>query len=279
MLLMYLYRKEEGHFMGELLGRRFHRLFGADERSVVIAMDHGTTDGAIAGFENPEKVLEQVIAGGADAILTSIGIARHFSKQLKNTGLMIRCDGATSPLLERPRALVTGVDDLLSIGADAAAAMYIPGSVNGHGSTMYFPRLASEAHRWNIPVMAEALPYGFDEHPAARAVDPVADACRMAAENGADVVKTFYTGEYESFRKVIRSCYIPVLVLGGPKTHGDREFLESIRSAMDAGAAGVVIGRNVWQAASPTGMTQALVALVHHDVSVDDALHILHESR
>jgi len=99
--------------MSELLGRRFHRLFGADGRSVVIAMDHGTTDGAVAGFENPEKVLEQVIAGGADAILTSIGIARHFSKHLKDTGLMIRCDGATSPFLERPRALVIGIDDLI----------------------------------------------------------------------------------------------------------------------------------------------------------------------
>ena len=83
--------------MSELLGRRFHRLFGADGRSVVIAMDHGTTDGAVAGFENPEHVLEQVIAGGADAILTSIGIARHYGKQLKDIGLMIRCDGATSP--------------------------------------------------------------------------------------------------------------------------------------------------------------------------------------
>jgi len=265
--------------MIELLGRRFHRLFGVDGRSVVIAMDHGTTDGAVAGFENPEKVLEQVIAGGADAILTSIGIARHFSKQLKDIGLMIRCDGATSPFLEHPRELIIGIDDILTTGADAATAMYIPGDVNGHGSTIYFPRLATEAHRWNIPVMAEALPYGFEEHPAARAVDPVADTCRMAAENGADIVKTFYTGECESFRKVIRSCYVPVLVLGGPKTHGDREFLESIRGALDAGAAGVVIGRNVWQAASPTAMTQALVALVHHDVSVDDALRILHESK
>ena len=77
----------------------------------------------------------------------------------------------------------------------------------------------------------------------------------MAAENGADIVKTFYTGERESFRKVIRSCYVPVLVLGGPKTHGDRAFLESIRDALDAGAAGVVIGRYVWQAASPTSNT------------------------
>ncbi len=265
--------------MSDLSSRRFERLFGADGRSVIVAMDHGTTDGAVAGFENPEQVLEQVIAGGADAILTSIGIARHFSKQLKDVGLLVRCDGATSPLLERPRELIIGIEDILTSGADAAAAMYMPGSVNGHGSTIYFPRLATEAHRWNIPVMAEALPYGFEDHPDARAVDAVADASRMAAENGADIVKTFFTGESESFKKIIHSCYVPVMVLGGPKTHSDREFLTSIRDAMDAGAAGIVIGRNVWQAASPTAMTQALVALVHHDVSVSDALRIVQGSR
>lgn len=264
--------------MSELLGRRYQRLFGADGRSVIIAMDHGVTDGAVKGFEEPQKVLEQVIAGGADGILTSVGIARHFSQQLKNVGLLIRCDGATSPLLEQPRELIMGVEDVISTGADGAAAMYIPGNANGHGSTMYFPRLATEAHRWNIPVMAEALPYGFEEHPAARAVDPVADTCRMAAESGADIVKTFYTGESESFRKVTRACYVPVLVLGGPKTRSDREFLAAIRGALDAGAVGVVIGRNVWQAASPTAMTQALVALVHRDVSVDDAMRILEEA-
>ena len=107
--------------MSNIAGRRFERLFGSDGRSVVVAMDHGTTDGALAGFENPGTVLEQVIAGGADAILTSIGIARHFSKQLKDTGLLIRCDGATSPLLERPRELVLGIEDILTSGADAAA--------------------------------------------------------------------------------------------------------------------------------------------------------------
>src|SRR5260370_10155750 len=99
--------------MSELLGRRFHRLFGADGRSVVVAMDHGTTDGAVAGFENPQNVLEQAMAGGADAILTSIGIARHFSKQLKDVGLLIRCDGATSPFLEHPRELFISIDYIL----------------------------------------------------------------------------------------------------------------------------------------------------------------------
>ncbi len=265
--------------MNEFSWRRFHRLFGPDGRSVVIAMDHGITDGAVAGLEDPQGVLEQVLVEGADTILTSAGIARHFSKQLKDAGLVIRCDGGTSPLLEQPRELLLGIDDVLALGADAAAAMYIPGTMNGHASTKYFPRLAAEAHRWNIPIMAEALPYGFEEHPSARAVDAVANTCRMAAENGADLVKTFYTGERASFSKVIRSCYVPVLVLGGPKTHSDKEFLASIRDALDAGAAGVVIGRNVWQSPSPTGMAQALVALVHHDASVDDALRILHKSR
>ena len=264
--------------MSEFSSRRFHRLFGTDGRSVVIAMDHAFTDGAVPGLESPQQVLEQIIAGGADTILTSIGIARHFSKQLKDVGVMIRCDGATSPLLEHPRQLLLSIEDILTTGADAAAAMYFPGIANGHHSTIYFPQLASEAHRWNVPIMAEALPYGFEDHPSARAVQPVADTCRMAAENGADIVKTFYTGERESFKKVIRSCYLPVLVLGGPKTRSDREFLTSIRDAIDAGAAGVVIGRNVWQSPSPTAMTQAIVALVHKDASVDDALSILEDS-
>ncbi len=265
--------------MKDLLGRRFHRLFAGDERSVVIAMDHGSTDGLVKGFEHPEQLLEQVVAGQPDAILTTVGIARHFSKQLRDVGLIIRCDGATSPLLERPREALFDVETLLSLGADAAAAMYFPGTALGHKSTMYFPKLASEAHRWNMPVMAEALPYGFEAHEAGRAVDTVAVASRMSVENGADIVKTFYTGDRAGFKHVVDTCYAPVLALGGPRANSEEEFLEIIRGAMDAGAAGVVIGRNVWQASSPAAMTKALVALVHHDASVADALHILHELR
>ena len=263
--------------MGEHLGRRFHRLFGSDKRSVVVAMDHGSTEGVMKGFEDPGKLLEQVVAGGADVILTTVGIARHFSKELSTISVMIRCDGATSPLLERPRELIVDAETVLSLGAEAAAAMYFPGTANGHGSTIYFPQLVAEAHRWNLPVMAEALPYGFESHKDSHETHAVAATCRMAAENGADIVKTFYTGDRESFRQVVSSCYVPVLALGGPRTNQDADFLAMIRGAMDGGAAGVVIGRNVWQAAHPTAMTRALVALVHHDASVADALQILHD--
>ncbi len=264
--------------MKDLLGRRFHRLFASDERSVVIAMDHGSTEGVMKGFEEPGKLLEQIVIGGADVILTTVGIARHFSKELSNVGLIIRCDGATSPLLERPRELIVDIDTVLSVGADAAAAMYFPGTPNGHGSTIYFPLLSEQAHRWNVPVMAEALPYGFEPHNDSRATEAVAAACRMSVENGADIVKTFYTGDCESFKRVVDTCYAPVLALGGPRINQDEDFLEMIRGAMDAGAAGVVIGRNVWQASSPTAMTRALVAIVHHDASVTDALRILHDA-
>jgi DhnA family fructose-bisphosphate aldolase class Ia len=264
--------------MREHLGRRFHRLFGSDERSVVVAMDHGSTEGVMKGFEDPGKLLEQVIAGGADVILTTVGIARHFSKQLSSVGLMIRCDGATSPLLERPRELIVDIDTVLSLGADAAAAMYFPGIVNGHGSTIYFPHLAAQAHRWNVPIMAEALPYGFEKHKDSHAAEALAATCRMAVENGADMVKTFYTGTRESFKHIVDTCYAPVLVLGGARTSKDEDFLQTIRDAMDAGAAGVVIGRNVWQAPNPTAMTRALVALVHQNASVTDALRLLHDA-
>lgn len=264
--------------MSELIGRRFQRIFAPDGRTVVIAMDHASTEGVLSGFEDPEKVLEQVITGGADVVLTTIGIARRFSKQLSRVGLILRCDGATSPLLERPRELLVDIDTILMLGADAAAAMYFPGSMANQGSIVYFPRLVAQAHRWNVPVMAEALPYGFEPQTDAHIPEAIAHTCRMAVENGADIVKTFYTGDRESFSKVIHTCYAPVLVLGGPRSQEDEKFFDLVRGAMDAGAAGVVIGRNVWQSSSPAAMTRALVAIVHHDASVADALHILQDT-
>ncbi len=264
--------------MSEISDRRFHRIFARDGRSVIAAMDHGMTEGLMPGFEEPEQLFEQVIEGGADAVLTTVGMARKFGKLFSGVGLLIRCDGATSPLLEHPRELVIDIETVLELGADAAAAMYFPGIASGHASTIYFPRFAAQAHRWGVPVMAEALPYGFEQHPDSHAVDAVASTCRMAFESGADIIKTYYTGERTGFEKVTQTCGAPVLVLGGVRARSDEEFLAAIRDAMDAGARGVVIGRNIWQAPSPVAMTRALHAIVHQDASVADALTILRDA-
>jgi fructose-bisphosphate aldolase/2-amino-3,7-dideoxy-D-threo-hept-6-ulosonate synthase len=100
----------------------------------------------------------------------------------------------------------------------------------------------------------------------------VAHAARVGAELGADVIKTVYTGDIESFSRVVEGCPVPVVIAGGPKTNTDREFLEMIREAMDAGARGVAIGRNVFQHPSPTRMTRAITEIAHKNKTVDEAL-------
>jgi DhnA family fructose-bisphosphate aldolase class Ia len=255
--------------------RRWRRLFARDGRSVVVAVDHAGTDGIPAGLEDPGRVLEQVTDGGADAILTTVGVARHFAGLLARVGLILRCDGATSPLLERGREMVVGVETALALDADAVAAMYFPGIETGERSLTYLPRLAEQARRWNLPVMAEALPRGFSDAPDRRSPETVSLAARMAVEVGADIVKTIYTGDVPGFSAVTAATYAPVLVLGGPRSEDVAELLENVRQALDAGAAGVVIGRQVWQAPDPAAVTRALVALVHRDASVAEALEFL----
>jgi DhnA family fructose-bisphosphate aldolase class Ia len=255
--------------------KRWRRIFARGGRSVVVAMDHAGTDGIPAGLEDPRRVLEQVTDGGADAILTTVGVARHFADLLAGVGLILRCDGATSPLLERGRELVVGVETALALDADAIAAMYFPGIETGERSLTYLPLLAEQAHRWNLPLMAEALPRGFSDAPDRRSPATVAVAARMAVEAGADIVKTFYTGDVEGFSAVTAATYAPVLVLGGPRAEDVAQLLANVREALDAGAAGVVIGRQVWQAPDPAAVTRALVALVHGDASVAEALGFL----
>jgi fructose-bisphosphate aldolase/2-amino-3,7-dideoxy-D-threo-hept-6-ulosonate synthase len=105
-------------------------------------------------------------------------------------------------------------------------------------------------------------------------LDPeaVALAARAAAELGADIVKCPYTGDADSFRMVVRGCPAPVLIAGGPKTETDLELLAMVAGAMEAGAAGVSIGRNVFQHGNPTGMALALRAVVMDGAAPRDAL-------
>ncbi len=118
--------------------------------------------------------------------------------------------------------------------------------------------------------MAEVIPGGFRAGTAARTPEKIAAGARVAMEAGADVVKTFYTGDPESFRTVTRNCPIPILALGGERAANDRELLQNVRDALDAGAVGVAIGRNIWGHAQPEQITRALAAVIHANASVDE---------
>lgn len=255
--------------------RRLNRIFAADGRAVIVALDHGLVDGPCAGFEDPGRVVDAVIAGGADAILTSYGLARRFAGALSRVGLIVRSDGASTNLGSPSRGSTAtaffGVDDALRLGADALVVTAMPGSDKEDGTLCNLANTIGRAHCWDVPVLAEMVPGGFNAGPEVRTPAAIAHAVRLGAELGADMIKAPYCEGYEG---VVGTTFAPVVILGGSKV-SERQMLVDIRAALDAGAMGVAIGRNVFQAPDPAAMTAAIAAIVHHDASVDDALALL----
>lgn len=254
--------------------RRLRHIFRPDGRALIVACDHGMISGPDRGIERLGETLAQVIAGGVDAVMASYGTATRFEELLADVGLVLRIDGAGSVLgsMAGPGAQFYTVEDALRLGADALCVTAFPGSPHEEATLEVLARVIRQAHAWGLPVMAEMVPGGFDSGPEFRTLESVSVAARVAAELGADWVKTSYA---PGFRHVIETCYVPVVVLGGPEREGPAGTLEMVRAAMDAGAAGATIGRNIWKAPDPTRMAAAVGAVIHHDATVDEALALL----
>lgn len=134
--------------------------------------------------------------------------------------------------------------------------------------------VAETCDEWGMPLIAMMYPRGEkieDEH------DPevVKLAARAGAELGADIIKTNYTGDPDTFKEVVEGCPVPVVIAGGPKVETEEELLQMVKDSVEAGGAGVAIGRNIFQAESPENMTKAIAAIVHDEIEVDEALKML----
>jgi DhnA family fructose-bisphosphate aldolase class Ia len=180
--------------------------------------------------------------------------------------------------------VVTSVEQALRLGADMVAINIFVGGGNEPEMLQKLGYMAEACHTWGMPLMAEMIPsvaldrhYGKDNDQAQEKnlADPVAIVSRIGAEFGGDIIKTVYTGHQDSFTRVVRDATIPIVVAGGPKTGSDAEFLGMVKTCMEAGAAGVCIGRNVWQRPRVEGMIAALGAIVHDGASVDEAMRLL----
>ena len=254
--------------------RRLNRIFAADGRTVIVALDHGLIDGPCEGFEDPASTISAVVAGGADAILTSFGIAERFAAELGGVGLIVRSDGAETNLGAPSTGSLSqffGPTDALRLGADALVVTAMPGSDREASTLETLAKVTSEAHRWGLPVLGEMVPGGFNSGPESRGTEAIALAARLGAELGADFIKAPYCDDYGT---VTSSTFAPVVILGGAK--GDERLMFSdIHAALAAGAKGVAIGRNVFQSDDPEAMTRSIVAIVHQNASVDDALMTL----
>ncbi len=253
---------------------RMNKIFRSDGKAVVCVIDHASAMGALEGIVDPRPAVEQIIAGGVDAIAASRGTAVHVSDLLDHVGMIIRVDGGITALgdFSASMKLLFNVEDALRCGADGVITMGYVGA--GEAAVLpYLAQLADQCNQWGVALLAEMLPIIDGK----RSGDPnhVATATRIGTEYGADFIKTVYTGDPESFRQVTECTFKPVLILGGSKMDSDTDVLETVRGAIDGGGKGVAMGRNIWQHKSPEKITRAIAAIVHDDASVAQAKKLL----
>jgi fructose-bisphosphate aldolase, class I len=251
---------------------------GRDGRALVIAMDHGRTGGVTPGLEHPGRVIEQAIAGGADAIMASFGILKHERANWAGAvPTILRVDGGVS-LYRRDWLdydewrLMYDVDDALALGCAGVVTMAFMGSPSELDTLEVTATVAAQAASTALTLMVEALPCTCERIPDRMAPEAMASAARLAYEHGADVIKNYYTGSVASFQTVVESTPAPMLIAGGVPMADARAVLTVVRDALAAGARGAVIGRNVWQHRDPEGMVRALARLIHDGIAVDEAL-------
>ena len=248
-----------------------HNIFAEDDKTVIIAMDHGVSLDVLPGLSNPGEIIREVKAGGADAVLTSYGIARKFNKELSSLGLIVRADGGNSELSNKPGGkILYDVEDCLKLGADAIACMGFPGAENEEITLQNVSYLAARGEEWGVPLLAEMLPGGFSEK-IPNSMENIKMATRLGGELGAHIIKTDYPDQPEKFEKVTEGSLAPVVILGGSKSDNKKDLLKGISRALEAGVNGVAIGRNVWKSRSPSSMTKAIVDVVHNEVNPEKA--------
>jgi class I fructose-bisphosphate aldolase len=244
--------------------------------TIIVPLDHGVSVGPIEGICDIRETVALVAEGGAKAIVEHKGLvgAGH-RRRGSDIGLIIHLSASTA-LSPHPhsKTLVSSVEEALKLGADAVSIHVNIGDEQEREMLNDFGRVSYEARNWGMPLLAMMYPRGQkikNEYD----VEVVKHAARVGCEMGADIVKVSYTGSPETFRKVVEGSTVPVVIAGGAKMDSDRDILEMVRGAMDAGAAGASIGRNVFQHADPPAMVRAMAKIIFENTSVDEALKLL----
>ena len=236
-------------------------------------MDHGLTVGTIKGLENLANMVDKIALGGANAVLMHSGMVGAGHRQYgKDIGLIIHLSGATnlSPDPNR-KVLVCTVERALKMGADGVSIHINIGADEEPEMLQDAHRVVESSREWGLPLIAMMYPRGKkikDEN----APEVVNIAVRAGAELGADIVKTNYTGDIDSFKYIVKSVHVPVIIAGGPKTDTIQDLLQLVYDSIQAGGKGVAFGRNVFQAEDPTKIVKALSKIVHHNYTVEEVL-------
>ena len=253
------------------MANRIGRMFpGTSGNSVMLAVDHGYFMGPTRRLEDPRATIAPLLPH-ADALALTRGVLRTCVPPSSSTPIVLRVSGGATVLKEdlSDEAITTSMADAVRLNVSAVALSVFVGAPHEHDSLVHLGRLVDEGEAVGMPVLAITAVGKELEKRDARYL---ALACRVSAELGAQLVKTYYC---EGFSQVADGCPVPLVVAGGPKLDSERAALELARNAIDAGAHGIDMGRNIWQSDHPVAMLRALRAIVHEKATVREAMDVL----
>ncbi|MDD5399025.1 MAG: 2-amino-3,7-dideoxy-D-threo-hept-6-ulosonate synthase [Dehalococcoidia bacterium] len=241
------------------------------KRMVVVAMDHGPIMGPVPGLIDPVDTIKRVVKGKPDAIMLHKGNVRAGHSYLVKAGVPFILNITTSVLMGPvwdKTTLIDEVETAVRLGASSVTIRTLLGTNYDTDMLNDFGMVSLNCDKWGMPLFAMIYPDGTDNP---KNVVYVKHAARVAAELGADVIKTHYTGSAESFKEVVDCSTVPVVMSGGEKTKDPAEFLKIAKGVVEAGAAGVMVGRNLFEYKDPAAMLRAIKAIVHDGKTVQEA--------
>jgi fructose-bisphosphate aldolase/2-amino-3,7-dideoxy-D-threo-hept-6-ulosonate synthase len=244
--------------------------------AVIVPLDHGISLGPIEGIIDIKSTIDAISIGGATAVVEHKGIVPYGHRTFgKDIGLILHLSASTS-LAPDPDAkvIVTTVEEAIKMGADAVSIHVNMGSETDVQMLADMGTISRKCNEWGMPLLVMIYPRGpniknpFD-------VDLVKHCARVASELGADLVKTNYTGDPDTFKEVVKGALAPVVIAGGPKMDSDEKLLQMVKDSIESGGRGVSIGRNIFQHRNITGITKAVSSVVIHGAEVDEALKFI----
>ncbi len=253
---------------------RLSRLIKSDGHCMFLPIDHGYFQGPTTKLEKPGETIKPLIPF-ADGLFVTRGVLRACVDPDNSPPLILRMSGGSSVIGKdlAHEAITTSTQEAIRLNVAAVGMSVFVGSDYEHDSLVNLGKLVNECENYGIPVMAVTA---VGKELAKRDARYLALCCRIAAEFGAKVVKTYWCKDFE---KVINGCPVPVVMAGGPKCETEQEVFEFVHDGMTKGAIGLNLGRNVWQHQYPVPMIKALRAIIHANASVKDASDIYKEEK
>lgn len=252
---------------------RYYKVFGKDDRTLILALDHG---GAGKIWLDPEQAIGAAVEGGVDAVLTNYGVIKRYRREIGKAGIILRGEVFSTALeqgnifLDQGCEIPFSVEDAVRLGADCVMTMGIAGAGHDAHNMQNIARMSAACDHYGLLCGAEML-FKTGKKASDYDAETLNTICRAAAEVGADFVKGTFIAP-DDFKKVAHNCYVPLVILGGSKVDDDRQVLEQVSQALACGAKGIAIGRNLWGHKNVAGMASALKKIVHENATVEEAL-------